>query len=116
MIAGLKSTTPFASRIALSQPYITARIHVAVPPGATFPKELTGHPVAVAPRRVAMAAAVQRSGAIPESSADLWRGNLVLAAYDFEIEAHGLQTAGSALAVERHVIDGHVPGHAHELL
>ena len=104
LIAGLKSTTHFASRIALSQPYITARIHVAVSPGAAFPEELAGHPVAVAPNRVAMAAAVQRSGGIPAPSADLWRGNLLLAAYDFEIDAHGMQNAGSQLAVERHVI------------
>lgn len=104
LIAGLKSTTDFASRIALSQPYITARIHVTVPPGATFPDELAGHPVAVAPHRVATNAAVRRSSATPAPSADLWRGNLVLAAYDFEVEAHGMRTAGPALAVERHVI------------
>jgi hypothetical protein len=41
---------------------------------------------------------------MPVASADLWRGSALVAAYDFEIEAHKMQRAGSALAVERRVI------------
>ena len=104
LAAGLQSTTPFASRVALSQPYLTARLHFAVPPGTTFADESAGRSAAVAPDRLAVNAAVHRSGAVPVPSADLWRGSLALAAYDFEIEAHGMEPAGSALAVERHVI------------
>lgn len=104
LAAGLQSTTPFASRMALSQPYLTARIHFAVPPGATVADESAGRSAAVAPDRLAISAAVHRSGAVPVRSADLWRGSLAVAAYDFEIEAHGMQPVGSALAVERHVI------------
>ena len=104
LAAGLQSTTPFASRVALSQPYLTARIHFAVPPGATVPDKWAGRSTAVAADRLAVRAAVLRSGAVRVRSTDLWRGSLAIAAYDFEIEAHGMQPVGSALAVERHVI------------
>ena len=76
LAAGLQGTTPFASRVALSQPYLTARLHFAVPPGATFADESAGRSAAVAPDRLAISAAVHRSGAVPVPSADLWRGGL----------------------------------------
>jgi polar amino acid transport system substrate-binding protein len=104
VVAGLEHTTPFASKIALSQPYLTTRVHFAVRPGGTLPDEWAGRPVTVPPDRLTINAAVLQAGAMPVSSADLWRGSLVVAAYDFEIEAHDKQRAGSALAVERRVI------------
>ncbi len=87
LVAGLQSTTPFASQMALSQPYLTARLHFAVRPGATFSDKSAGRSAAVAPDRLASSAAVLRSGAVPVPSTDLWRGSLAVAADDFEIEA-----------------------------
>jgi polar amino acid transport system substrate-binding protein len=104
LVAGLQRTTPFASKVALSQPYLTTRVHFAVPPGGTVPEAWTGHSAAVPPDRLTIEAAVLQAGAMPVASTDLWRGSLVVAAYDFEIEAHDRQRAGSALAVEQRVI------------
>jgi polar amino acid transport system substrate-binding protein len=104
LVTGLQRTTPFASKVALSQPYLTTRIHFAVGPGAMLPKEWAGHSVTVPPDQLTIKAAVLQTGAMPVESAELWRGSLVIAAYDFEIEAHDMQRAGPALAVERRVI------------
>jgi polar amino acid transport system substrate-binding protein len=104
LAAGLQHSTPFASKMALSQPYLTTRIHFAVPPGATLPGEWAGRSAAVPPDRLTIVAAVLQAGAMPVAAADLWRGSPLVAAYDFEIEAYDMQRAGSALAVERRVI------------
>lgn len=47
IIAGLSSRTPFAKEGALTHPYLTTQIVVAVPQGATAPEEIAGVKVAV---------------------------------------------------------------------
>jgi hypothetical protein len=90
--------------MALSQPYLSTRVYFAVPPGATVPEEWAGRSAAVPPDRLRIEAAVLEAGAVPVASSDLWRASSLVGAYDFEIEAHDMQRAGSALAVERRVI------------
>jgi polar amino acid transport system substrate-binding protein len=111
-VAGLEDSTPFASKVALSQPYLTTRVHFAVPPGATLPEDWAGRSAAVPPDRLTIEAAVLQAGAMPVTAADLWQGSPLVAGYDFEIDAHKMQRAGSALTVERRVIARRGPARA----
>jgi polar amino acid transport system substrate-binding protein len=102
---GLTSDTPWASRLGLSQPYLTTQIGFAVPPGTAAPGDWSGREVAVAAERIAMLALVRRESATPVASPAAGDNRPAAeAVYDFEIEARGLDAAGPTLAPSRRVI------------
>jgi hypothetical protein len=101
LLAGFARATPHGARLALSQPYLTTRIYLAVAPGQTHPADWEGHRVAVDPARPGLVGKVRQGGAVP---VPLQEGGDAMAGYDFEVGKRGFEPVGRELAKEERTI------------
>lgn len=100
LAAGLERDTPYRSRLGLSQPYLVAKLGIAMPAGQPPPQDWKGRPVAVDPVRVALVARVREQGAEPVPLQADQGKTLPSAGYDFELGAHLAQE----FVKERHTL------------
>jgi polar amino acid transport system substrate-binding protein len=88
VIGGIPADTPYGSHLALSQPYLRARLTVGVPPGQTPPGGLKGQRVAVESGHAAIAL-LEKQGAVPEPTKSLSTAPGLRAGMDWQLEAWG---------------------------
>lgn len=98
LVAGLPRSTPFASRVGLTQPYLETELRLAMPPDRPVPGDWAGQRVAVAPDRPEVAARLREEGLEPVPAA---ADAAVLAGYDVEIDAGRYRLVGPVLAREQ---------------
>jgi polar amino acid transport system substrate-binding protein len=94
--------------VALSRPYLRARLTVGAPPGETVPRELKGHPVAVEPGHAALAL-LEEEGAVPRPTAQVHAAPGLRAGLDWQLEAWGY-TAGEVTLKTEEVLVVAAPG------
>jgi polar amino acid transport system substrate-binding protein len=99
VIGGISAKTPYGSHVALSRPYLRARLTVGAPPGQTPPKELEGERVAVEQGHVAIAL-LEKEGAVPEPTKELAAAPGLRAELDWQLEAWGYTPSEPTLKKE----------------
>ncbi|SEM55575.1 polar amino acid transport system substrate-binding protein [Stigmatella aurantiaca] len=108
VVGGLSADTPYAAHVALSRPYLRARLTVGAPPGETVPRELKGHPVAVEPGHSAIAL-LEEEGAVPKPTPQVHAAPGLRAGFDWQLEAWGY-TAGETTLKTEEVLVVAAPG------
>jgi polar amino acid transport system substrate-binding protein len=108
VVGGISADTPYAAHVALSRPYLRARLTVGAPTGEAVPRELKGHPVAVEPGHSALAL-LEEEGAVPQPTAQVHAAPGLRAGLDWQLEAWGY-TAGETTLKTEEVLVVAAPG------
>ncbi|WP_041791714.1 substrate-binding periplasmic protein [Stigmatella aurantiaca] len=108
VIGGIPADTPYGARVALSRPYLRARLTVGAPAGEAVPRELKGHPVAVEPGHAAIAL-LEEAGAVPKPTSQVHAASGLRAGFDWQLEAWGY-TAGEFTLKNEEVLVVVAPG------
>jgi polar amino acid transport system substrate-binding protein len=106
IIGGFTSTSPGVSEgkeAGTTSPYLTTRFVVGVPTGEPVFDDLSGREVAVE-RIDSTAALLKEEGAVPVLVDDLSSADMPVAAYDWQLEAWGLEPTGIELPEEKHIM------------
>ncbi len=104
VIGGITDSTPWRTRVALTNPYYTSQYLVAVPPGMPLPTELQqGLPVAVV-WGSALVHELEEKGAAPIRVEDLTQVDGPVVAADWQIARWGLVPTDIVIHEARHVM------------
>jgi polar amino acid transport system substrate-binding protein len=106
VIGGFVDDSPWEKRVGMSQPFAHAAVVIAKPRdenGLSPSQNAAGQVVAYPATRPDFAGLVADAGAVPApAQGQRWSG--AIAAYDFELDRTGLQSTGTILSRERHVM------------
>jgi polar amino acid transport system substrate-binding protein len=105
LIGGLSATDPGVreqKEAGITNPYLTTRFVVGVPPNEETFDDLSGRKVAIE-RIDATAALLKEEGAIPVRVDDLCAARVPVAAYPWQLAAWGFESTGLELPEEEHV-------------
>lgn len=102
VVGGVSAKTPWSTRVGLSQPYLTSRLQVGVPPGQPVPMTLEGLSVAVELGSVAGESLMSEHARVRDVER-LEETPGPRATWDWRLEGWGYQLAGEPLHEEKTV-------------